>query len=128
MTPYLFVYGTLMDRQNEIADTLRLNSRFVAPGKFKGLLFDIGEYPGAIAVKNGENYVFGSVLLIMNQEQIFKILDEYEGFGEDEEKTNLFIRDLLDIETATGIIKCWVYLYNLPVEGFKRIISGKWFG
>ena len=126
MSSYLFVYGTLMDSENEIAEILRLNSTFVATGKFKGKLYDIGEYPGAVLVNDGYNFVFGSILLINSPEETFKVLDEYEGFGEDEEQPNLFVRYLLDIETATEITKCWVYLYNLPVAGFKQITSGKW--
>jgi len=53
-----------------------------------------------------------------------KYIDDYEGFGEDQEQPNLFIREMAQVETDIGRIDCWVYLYNLPVEGFRGIESG----
>jgi len=121
---YLFVYGTLLDADNEFAAYLNNNCSFYAKGKFKGWLYDIGEYPGAIADNNITSYVYGSVVLIHNPITVLKQLDDYEGFGDNQEQTNLFVRELMQIETAESFINCWVYLYNLPVDTLVLIESG----
>ena len=45
---FLFVYGTLRDPQNQVAQFLKSNADFYAEGYFHGKLFDLGDYPGAI--------------------------------------------------------------------------------
>lgn len=121
---YLFVYGTLLDADNEFAIFLRKHCRFVKKGKFKGRLYDIGEYPGAIADTQTDDYIHGSIYLLDNASMVLEKLDDYEGFGPDQEQPNLFIRKLMEIETNTRSIDCWVYLYNRDVNGLGYIRSG----
>ena len=120
----IFVYGTLLDDKNEFAVYLNRHCSFYADGKFKGLLYDIGEYPGAILKADGNNFVFGSVFKMNDSETVLKILDDYEGFGKDQPRPNEFIRELVAIKTDEKEMDCWVYLYNLPVEGLQPITSG----
>ncbi len=124
VSPYLFVYGTLLDKQNEFGAYLNANCSFYADGKFKGGLYDMGEYPGAIIDNKGSNYVHGKIYQLNNTKQVFKQLDHYEGFGPDEAQPNLFVRELVSVEAADTTVECWVYLYNLPVDGFRMIESG----
>jgi len=124
---YLFVYGTLLDKQNKFGAYLSSNCIFYVNGKMRGKLYDIGEYPGAILNIESKNYVFGKIYELIDVEKVLKLLDDYEGFGPDQLQPNLFVRQLIAIETAIGGIECWVYLYNLPVEGLKLIESGKYF-
>ena len=121
---YLFVYGTLLDEQNEFAIYLKQNCNFYGKGRFKGKLYDLGEYPGAVLDEKGDNYVCGSILEVKNISEVLIRLDEYEGFGEEQDQPNLFIRKMTFVETKSRQIECWVYLYNLPVDGFKMIESG----
>lgn len=123
---YLFVYGTLLNEQNEFAIYLKQNCKFYAHGKFKGKLYDLGEYPGAILDESGVNYIYGDILELKNTIDVLKNIDKYEGFGEDEEQPNLFVREMIGVETDNGLINCWVYLYNLPVDGFRLIESGNY--
>ncbi|SDT09783.1 Uncharacterized conserved protein YtfP, gamma-glutamylcyclotransferase (GGCT)/AIG2-like family [Mucilaginibacter mallensis] len=120
---YLFVYGTLLNAGNSFATYLTNNCNFYGKGKLKGRLYDIGEYPGAVADSNSRSYIYGDIVLIHNP-TVLKQLDDYEGFGDDQQQPNLFIREMMEIETAEGSIDCWVYLYNLPVEGLVLIESG----
>ncbi|HEY8931476.1 MAG TPA: gamma-glutamylcyclotransferase family protein [Mucilaginibacter sp.] len=122
---YLFVYGTLLDTQNEFGAHLNQNCEFYAEGRFKGVLYEIGEYPGAVRT-DGDNYVYGRIFLIKYPENVLKLLDEYEGFGPDELQPNLFVRELAAVETNAGAVECWIYLYNHPVEGLEIISSGKY--
>jgi len=123
-SPYLFVYGSLLDKQNEFGAYLNANCTFYADGRFKGRLYDMGEYPGAIIDNSVSNYVYGKIYQLNNTKQVFKQLDHYEGFGPDEAQPNLFVRELVSVEAGETTVECWVYLYNLQVDGFRLIGSG----
>jgi gamma-glutamylcyclotransferase (GGCT)/AIG2-like uncharacterized protein YtfP len=123
---YLFVYGTLLDEKNEFGNYLKNNCVFFQNGSFNGRLYDIGDYPGAVYDPDTDDFVTGSVFVMNDPETTLKILDDYEGFGEDQPQPNEFIRTLIVINTAEGGIKSWVYLYNFSVEDKERIISGRY--
>jgi gamma-glutamylcyclotransferase (GGCT)/AIG2-like uncharacterized protein YtfP len=123
---YLFVYGTLLDESNEFAIYLKQNCSYYSKGRFRGRLYDLGEYPGAIADENYPAFVYGSIFKLKNAIEALKYLDDYESFGEDQEQPNLFFREMAKVETDNGRINCWVYLYNLPIEGFRVIESGNY--
>jgi gamma-glutamylcyclotransferase (GGCT)/AIG2-like uncharacterized protein YtfP len=124
---FLFVYGTLLDEDNEFAVYLKNNSICFSAGKVKGKLYDIGEYPGAILFAEGEEYIYGYILKIDIAEKVFKVIDDYEGYGGEQSWPNEFIRVLTDIETESGAMPCWIYLYNLPVNGLSYIPGGRYF-
>jgi gamma-glutamylcyclotransferase (GGCT)/AIG2-like uncharacterized protein YtfP len=119
---YLFVYGTLLQNDNQFAMYLNRHCNFITPGRIKGLLYDIGEYPGLVINTNAQ-YVSGSIYQVNNAEVLTEI-DRYEGVGADEEQPNLYLRVSHPIETADGPINAWVYVYNLPVAGLPQIYSG----
>jgi len=126
--PYLFVYGTLLDKQNEFGAYLNDNCTFYADGRMPGKLFDLGEYPGAIFTREENRFVHGKIYRLNNPPKKLEVLDDYEGYGPGQAQPNLFVRELTDIEISTGKIACWVYLYNLPVEGCRLIDSGVYSG
>jgi gamma-glutamylcyclotransferase (GGCT)/AIG2-like uncharacterized protein YtfP len=123
---YLFVYGSLLNDVNEFAVYLKKSCIFYSKGKFRGKLYDIGEHPGAIVAVDGDVFVYGNIFILNDAEAVLEILDGYEGFGEDQPQPNEFIRELLEIETADDPVRCWVYLYNLPVDGLRQIASGNY--
>ncbi|GAA4314959.1 gamma-glutamylcyclotransferase [Mucilaginibacter gynuensis] len=122
-TPFLFVYGTLLLSDNDFGRYLKNNCTFFSHGRFKGKLFDIGEYPGAIIDQSGNHYVHGSIYKLHNADKVLKILDEYEGVGENEIQPNLYTRGILQVDTTDGSYPCWVYLYNWPLDA-KVFIEG----
>jgi len=121
---YLFVYGTLLDEQNKFTIYLKQNSNFYSKGRLKGKLYDLGEYPGAVLDEPSDGYIYGSIVRLINLDETLKYLDDYEGFGDDEEQPNLFLREIALVETDNGLVDCWIYVYNLSVEGFWLIESG----
>ena len=123
---YLFVYGTLLSEGNEFAVFLMENSIFYGNGKFKGKLFDIGEYPGAISRPGCEYYVYGQVFMMYKPETILRRLDDYEGFGKDQPEPNEFVRQLIEVETDDQPLKCWIYIYDLPIDGLWQIRQGNY--
>lgn len=86
----------------------------------------MGEYPGAIANTDCEHYVYGNIYLMDEPEKILELIDDYEGCGDDQEQPNLFSRVLTIIETTDGPEECWIYVYNLPVDGLLLIESGRY--
>jgi len=123
---YLFVYGTLLSHNNQYASLLKNGSRFVAGGSINGYLYNIGEYPGAIYVPYARERVYGNVFLLNDDTNVLTSIDEYEGYGPNETQPNEFIRVVLPVHTLAVIINCQVYLYNLPVNGYRQISSGKY--
>lgn len=123
---YLFVYGTLLDENNQFGAYLKNNCHFFQHGKFKGKLYNIGNYPGAISEPDGDAYVFGSIFILNNPDEILKILDEYEGVGPELPQPTEYTRELIDIEAGDAFTKCWIYLYNLSVENLALIKEGRY--
>ncbi|RYZ99306.1 MAG: gamma-glutamylcyclotransferase [Sphingobacteriaceae bacterium] len=120
---YLFVYGTLLKADNEFGHYLCDHSTYVKKGQFKGLLYDIGDFPGAVPHPDGESYVHGSIYEYFTDEVLW-VLDEYEGLAPGEVHPQEYTRKLVDIETEDGKMNCWIYLYNWPVAQYYAIPSG----
>lgn len=122
----LFVYGTLLDEDNKYGIYLRDSSSFFAAGKIKGKLYNIGEYPAAVLLPKGEDYIHGIILRMDEPDITLSIIDIYEGFGEEHPHPNEFIRIMTDVETKEGPVQCWIYVYNLPTDGLNPIEKGKY--
>lgn len=128
-TEYLFVYGTLQkDSGHEMSKFLAKHAEFFGKGYFHGKLFMVSWYPGAILGDNISEKVFGTVFKIDNPPEVFEVLDDYEGISQNYSQPHLYRRELvatyLDNKTT---LKTWVYIYNLPVNDLKQIISGDFF-
>lgn len=121
----LFIYGTLLNHNNDFAVYLKDNSHFFANGKVRGKLYDIGDYPGAV-LDEGDEYIYGVILQIDNPEVVFLEIDDYEGYGDEQPEPNEFIRILAEVETASEMVACYVYVYNLPVDGLQKIEGGRY--
>ena len=125
---YLFVYGTLLDDfDSYMSKFLHRNSEFIGPGYFKGKLFEISWYPGAVLSEDDSEKVYGHVFKIHNESKTFKILDDYEGIGDTNEHPNEYKRVLIEAYLdSKETINTWVYVYNLPTTSLKLITSGNY--
>jgi len=123
---YLFVYGTL--RLHGLREVPRVLTRLgtpVATGHLKGVLFDLGPYPGAVSSSVDESLVRGDVYRIRNGKKLLAALDAYEGCGPEDPFPTEFRREIMDVMLDNGVsIKAWGYLYNRSTDGLKRIASG----
>jgi gamma-glutamylcyclotransferase (GGCT)/AIG2-like uncharacterized protein YtfP len=126
VNPHLFVYGTLLNSDNSYGAYLQQHCILLQSGKFRGRLYNAGEYPGAVIDSDADQYVHGSIYLMDEPDKILEFIDDYEGFGDDQEQPNLFLRVLSIIETTDGSMECWVYVYNLPIDGLLLIKSGRY--
>ena len=123
---FLFVYGTLLDDDNEYAIYLKNNSSFYSEGRLRGKLYDIGEYPGVILSEETDTFVYGNILKIDRPQKVFAVVDGYEGYGTDQPRLNEFMRKLIEVETAAGVVTCWVYFYNLSTDGLFLFENGRY--
>lgn len=129
MPEFLFVYGTLLKQSNLlIANFLEQNSTAVSEGSFPGVLYDIGDYPGAVYMPDSKMNVYGKILQISNSIETFNKLDAYEETGLEFEQPNEYLRKKILVKTIDGeTIECWTYLYNHSIENKELIISGRYF-
>lgn len=123
----LFVYGTLLLKDNRFGRFLHENARPLGRGKFRGKLFDIGEYPAAIYDPTITGYVVGQTFeLTGNAIKTLKILDAYEGFTPGNSKACEFQRKLVHVEFEGGVRYCYVYLYTFEISKLREITSGNY--
>ncbi len=123
---YIFVYGTLLINGNDYAAYLQKHCKLIGEGKIKGRLYDIGEYPGAVIDINANQYIYGNIYLMDDAESILGFIDEYEGLGPDEPQPHEYLRSMVGIETDNGSIRCWMYIYNWPLNDFVEVPGGKY--
>ncbi|WP_191908823.1 gamma-glutamylcyclotransferase family protein [Larkinella humicola] len=119
----LFVYGTLLSAsKHPMAQNLRQKTRLLGPGFFPGRLYDLGMYPGAVYDPVAQSNVFGEVYSFTESgwKRERKTLDDYEG---DE-----YVRSVVPVQTADGLVDCWTYLFKPPTDSLPRIESGRYFG
>ncbi|KAA5822285.1 gamma-glutamylcyclotransferase [Algibacter amylolyticus] len=124
---YLFVYGTLLKdtTNNEMSKFLDTHAEFLGRGYFKGRLYKVAWYPGAVNSDNESDKVYGALFKLNNFDSVFKVLDAYEGISENDPDSSLFKRELVTAFLDDGrTLKTWVYLYNQLLDGLPCIESG----
>lgn len=127
MSEYLFAYGTLLPGLAPEA-MAGLVSRLtpVGEGFARGVLYDLGEYPGAVLEPLSDQRIFGTVLRLPDDCDVLRELDAYEGFEADCPEASLFVRAMGLVEmTGGGAVECWIYVYRGPVNGSRVFESGR---
>jgi gamma-glutamylcyclotransferase (GGCT)/AIG2-like uncharacterized protein YtfP len=124
----LFVYGSLRSGFHHPAfEYISRHFLFVGNGKIKGLVYDMGAYPGAIQTST-ESSVIGEVYVIKNENEFdwaIAQLDDYEGVDAEEDETPLFKRALTEVY-LDNVKKttAWIYWFNGDITGKPVIASG----
>lgn len=116
----LFLYGSLRGGE-PMFEELGLDHalEYVSEGTIRGDLYDLGDYPGAVAAAG---VVHGEVHRIKDP-AILDALDRYEEFDPAKPDTSLFVRRRILVPEAG---EAWGYLYNGSRENLRRIPSGEW--
>jgi gamma-glutamylcyclotransferase (GGCT)/AIG2-like uncharacterized protein YtfP len=125
----LFTYGTLLDEPtNPYAQMVFDEGDFLGEAYFQGQLYDIGDYPGTIDSKDPRDRVIGRLHQLRDASILSNYLDDYEGCGPNDTEPYEFVRVQRDVIIARDgkKLKAWIYLYNLPVKGYKRIPGGSY--
>ena len=101
--------------------------RFLEEGSVRGMLYDFGEYPGAILDETSDKRVYGAVFQLPGGSRILDELDRYEGYDPANFGSCLFVRRRCPVEVSDGsVIECWVYEYNGNPQGVPIIASGRY--
>lgn len=111
----LFVYGTLRrGSRHPLARYLAENAEWLGFADFRGVLYDIGSYPGAVPSGDPAHRLRGEVYRLKDPATILPLLDRYEEFGEEFPEPNEFIRSLQSVRFKGRALTAWIYLYNRP--------------
>lgn len=127
---YLFVYGTLRrDHGGPAALRLAERAKFVGHGSVAGRLYLIDWYPGLIEAENQVDRVLGEIFAFEDA-GLLDELDRYEECSPANDETGEYrrVRRTVQLRGApawdSGEREAWAYLFNPPVEGLERILSG----
>jgi gamma-glutamylcyclotransferase (GGCT)/AIG2-like uncharacterized protein YtfP len=124
-THYVFVYGTLRNLDLNRTHQLLATAIHVGRGYYKGELFDIGEYPGAVPSHDQSRRIVGEVYLLHDLAADIEPLDKHEGCSSSDPLPHEYTRTKVTISLENRDEKtAWMYLYNQPVDGLKRIEGG----
>ncbi|MBX9446212.1 gamma-glutamylcyclotransferase family protein [Dickeya chrysanthemi] len=108
----VIVYGSLRRKQGN--SHWMTNAQWLGDHQLEGYeLYDLGHYPAAVA---GEGEIHCEVYRISSS--ILAELDELKREG----SVGAYKRELI----ATPYGSAWIYLYQRPVTGLRRITSGDW--
>ena len=121
---HLFVYGSLRSDSGHPAHRY-VSDDFVllGPARVKGKVYDLGEYPGALA-SDDDCFIKGELYRLKEKADFSTAaarLDEYEGVNE---TPPLFTRKLVNVYIDGLITDAWIYWYNGAVTGKPWIESG----
>lgn len=108
---YLFVYGLLRsDVGGPLQATLAEAASFVGRASWRGRLYRVAEFPGAVPCEADE-FVAGAEALLAE-------LDAYEEVPDD------YLRVQSTVKCADREFKAWVYVWNRSTDALERIESG----
>ncbi len=126
---YLFVYGLLRRSPGRnIRCILTQRGIFIGDGIFRGRLYDIGHYPGAVPSNTSSDLVRGDVYLLPDPKSVLEVLDKFEGCVLDGSSDGEFCREKAAVFLENGErILAWVYIYNRATEGLRVVSSGDYF-
>ena len=123
---HLFVYGSLRRGfHHPVFDYIKNHFTFVADGKVKGRLFDLGTYPAA--VPSDEGHLIGELFVANSMEDFnwaISQLDDYEGLNPEAGETALYRREMVTAYHNDSETTAWIYWYNGVVDGFPVVESG----
>lgn len=127
--PFLFVYGTLRQAGNHpMHHVLAQHSTLCGAAWLQGILYRVSWYPCAILSHHPHDQILGELYALHDADAILAKLDDYEECSAHFPAPHEYIRTKQTVfSPALGAVEAWTYLYNRPVHGLERIISGDFF-
>ncbi|KYP14803.1 gamma-glutamylcyclotransferase family protein [Flavihumibacter sp. CACIAM 22H1] len=124
----LFVYGSLRKGFHHPAYAyISQHFDFLSDAKVRGVLYDMGDYPAALATTD-ERWIVGELYQLKPEAEwdwAIAQLDDYEGVAPEEGEPALYKREKAPILKADGTwSEAWIYWYNGEVNGKPAINSG----
>ncbi len=92
----------------------------------RGVLFDLGPYPGAMLDPSSEGNIYGTVFRLPDDPDVLRQLDAYEEYAPQCFEASLFVRvkSLVEIKNGESLV-CWIYVYGRDAGSAPVIVSGK---
>jgi gamma-glutamylcyclotransferase (GGCT)/AIG2-like uncharacterized protein YtfP len=118
MADHLFVYGTLRaESGHPMAHRLRVGAKHLGRGSAPGLLYDFGNYPGAIFRLEEKYRVIGDVFALGRNPRLLADLDKYEGISRQDgdetvwpEPKGMLQRIVIEVALDKGgSVEAWAY-------------------
>ena len=127
MSDLLFVYGTLMrGYSHPMARLLSANAEFLGEASCRGRLYKVKHYPGLVLSDEAADVVYGELYRLRAVGDLLREFDMYEACGEGFAEPTQYVRRMLPVALADGASRdAWTYIYNWPVTGLPRIVSGR---
>ncbi len=128
MSDFLFVYGLLKSSFHTHIPELRISAlHYVGKGSARGLLYDVGRYPGAQFDAAATAAIFGEIYEVNDQMDILARLDDFEGVHDDDPEYRRVAVEVTMPKT-NQTLTCWAYEYCKGTEGLVLIETGKYEG
>lgn len=123
----LFVYGSLRSGfRNPVYNYLTQYFHLIGEAVVKGQLYDLGDYPAAVASQQ-ENFISGE-LYVINEPTEFSWaigqLDDYEGLNTEEGETPQYKREEVVAYHKGEPHTAWIYWYNGDISNKSEMQSG----
>jgi len=124
----LFVYGSLRSGFKHPAyEYISRYFNLVGKAKVKGKMYDMGNFPAAIACTDPA-YIAGELYVLKDSRQFswaFEQLDDYEGVHGEENEPPMYVRAISDVYMYNETIStAWIYWYNGNISNKPFIASG----
>ncbi|MCG7857387.1 gamma-glutamylcyclotransferase family protein [Flavihumibacter sp.] len=124
----VFVYGSLREGFRHPAyEYIKRYFELVSPATVMGLLYDMGEYPAAVATDSDARIV-GELYRIREVDEFewaMAQLDDYEGVAPEDGEPQLYRREKTTVILPNGsTTEAWIYWYSGDVSGRPRVTSG----
>ena len=95
---------------------------------FQGILYRVSWYPCAIPSDYPHDKVIGELYQLHDADFILNQLDDYEECSAHFPVPHEYTRMKQTVFSSTlGAVEAWAYMYNHPINGLERIISGDFF-
>ena len=134
VSPYLFVYGTLMTRTRGLLGAcerarLQREGTNLGPATIAGRLIDLGTEPGLLEPANSGDVVHGELFHLEQPTEVMSWLDSYEEVSPETTPKDEYARILMKVHLPSGEeVRAWVYCYRGSTYDRPVITSGRWDG
>ena len=116
---HLFVYGLLRsDVGGPMQAALARAARLVGRASWRGRLYRVAEFPGAVPC-DADEFVGGELYEL--GEDAATLLTQLDAY---EEVPDHYLRIHSAVECEGREFQAWIYIWNRPTDGLERIESG----
>lgn len=124
-TNRIFVYGTLRQGFPLHRFLERSGARLLGSGSIAGNLYDLGEFPGALAASDPDAKVQGEVYELRDSDKQLRELDGIEEYNPEQPGNSLFVRRLAVVKLQNGAsVRAWTYFLSRKPTNARRLASG----